>query len=77
MEEKKVLTTSADDVSDSGNNERRGGAIRIGTCSWADKSLTSSGWYPRSARSPAARLSHYARQFDTVEADTTFYAIPD
>ncbi len=77
MEGKKILAASVDAVADAENDEGRGGALRIGTCSWADKSLTSSGWYPRSARSPAARLSHYARQFDTVEADTTFYAIPD
>ena len=53
------------------------GSIRIGTCSWADRGLTVSGWYPRTARSPSGRLSYYARHFDTVEVDSTFYAIPD
>ena len=77
MEDGKTIFSSTRSAPDGGNRERPEGNIRIGTCSWADKSLTSSGWYPRSARSPAARLSHYARQFDTVEADSTFYAIPD
>jgi len=34
-------------------------------------------WYPPEASTPAARLRYYARQFDTVEADAPFYAIPD
>ncbi len=77
MEEHKSISSSAQDAPAGGDEERSGGSIRIGTCSWSDRSLTSSGWYPRSARSPAARLSYYARQFDTVEADSTFYAMPD
>lgn len=50
--------------------------IRVGTSSWADQRLLASGWYPRSANTPAGRLAHYSGHFDLVEADTTFYAIP-
>ncbi|MEV4756427.1 DUF72 domain-containing protein [Micromonospora sp. NPDC049559] len=52
------------------------GAIRVGTSSWADRSLISSGWYPRAANTPAGRLAHYAERFDLVEVDTTYYALP-
>ncbi|HPD98534.1 MAG TPA: DUF72 domain-containing protein [Synergistales bacterium] len=51
--------------------------FRIGTCSWTDRSLLSSGWYPDSARDAQSRLRHYSGFFDTVEVDSTFYAIPD
>lgn len=51
--------------------------IRIGTCSWSDRSLISSGWYPRACRDGEARLKHYAEHFTTVEVDSSFYAIPD
>jgi uncharacterized protein YecE (DUF72 family) len=48
--------------------------IRIGTCSWADESL-SKYFYPRGT--PAReRLSYYAERFDTVEVDSTFYRLP-
>lgn len=61
-------------------DDRRGGdilgEIRVGTCSWADRELRSSGWYPRNCRDAAARLGHYASFFDTVEVDSTFYAFP-
>jgi uncharacterized protein YecE (DUF72 family) len=52
--------------------------IRIGTASWADKSLIATGrFYPPDATTPAARLRHYATQFSLVEADAGFYAIPN
>ena len=48
--------------------------IRIGTCSWADESL-SRYWYPKGV--PAGeRLRYYAEHFDTVEVDSTFYRLP-
>ena len=48
--------------------------IRIGTCSWADQSL-SKFFYPKGT--PAReRLSYYAERFDTVEVDSTFYRLP-
>ncbi len=51
--------------------------IRIGTCSWTEKTLIESGeFYPREARSAEARLRYYASYFDTVEVDSTYYAIP-
>ncbi|NLO56820.1 MAG: DUF72 domain-containing protein [Thermovirga sp.] len=50
--------------------------LRVGTCSWTDRSLVGSGWYPDNARDPYSRLRHYANFFDTVEVDSTFYAIP-
>jgi len=51
-------------------------AIRVGICSWTDKTLLRSGFYPESASTPAARLSFYAGQFDIVEIDSSFYALP-
>jgi len=50
--------------------------IRIGTCSWADETLTKV-WYPRHVRSGEERLRYYAERFDTVEANSTFYRLPD
>ena len=52
------------------------GVIKVGTSSWADQSLLRSGWYPRSANTPARRLGFYASQFPLVEVDTSYYAIP-
>src|SRR6185369_15535723 len=53
------------------------GAIRIGTCSWTEKSLIESGsFYPAGVASPEQRLKFYAGHFDTVEVDSSFYAIP-
>lgn len=51
--------------------------LRVGTCSWTDRSLLSSGWYPQGARDAASKLHHYSMFFDTVEIDSTYYAIPD
>src|SRR5207253_11181778 len=54
--------------------EARVAPIRIGTCSWADQSL-SKFFYPKGT--PAReRLSYYAERFDTVEVDSTFYRLP-
>jgi len=53
------------------------GRILVGSCSWADKTLIDSGWYPPSAKSPEDRLRFYSEQFPIVEIDSTFYAIPD
>jgi uncharacterized protein YecE (DUF72 family) len=50
-------------------------AIRIGTCSWADDSLSRT-WYPRGTRSAEGRLRYYAEQFDTVEVNASFYGLP-
>jgi uncharacterized protein YecE (DUF72 family) len=48
--------------------------IRIGTCSWADESL-SKYWYPPEVKA-AERLAYYAERFDTVEVDSTYYRLP-
>jgi uncharacterized protein YecE (DUF72 family) len=50
-------------------------AIRIGTCSWADESLTRY-WYPPSVKGAEERLRYYADRFDTVEANSTYYHLP-
>ena len=52
------------------------GLIRVGTSSWTDKTLLESGWYPPEANTPEERLKHYASQFDVVEVDSTYYALP-
>jgi uncharacterized protein YecE (DUF72 family) len=49
--------------------------IRVGTCSWADESF-SKAWYPRGVKS-GERLAYYAERFDVVEANSTFYRLPD
>lgn len=50
-----------------------GHRILVGTSSWADPGFTD--WYP--AKLPARqRLAYYARHFDLVEVNTSFYAIP-
>lgn len=53
------------------------GTIRVGTCSWTDPTLVDSGrFYPDSARSAEARLQYYAGQFNIVEVDSSYYALP-
>lgn len=52
------------------------GEIKVGTSSWADRSLLASGWYPRAVNTPAGRLAYYAERFGLVEVDTTYYALP-
>jgi uncharacterized protein YecE (DUF72 family) len=52
--------------------------IRVGICSWADQALIESGgFYPKKSMSAEARLRYYARFFDTVEVNSSYYAIPD
>jgi uncharacterized protein YecE (DUF72 family) len=51
-------------------------AIRIGTCSWADESLTKY-FYPPSIKGAEERLRYYAERFDVVEANSTYYRLPD
>lgn len=49
--------------------------IRVGTCSWADESFVKA-WYPDGV--PAqSRLRHYAERFDVVEANSTYYRLPE
>jgi uncharacterized protein YecE (DUF72 family) len=50
---------------------------RVGAASWLDRALLASGrFYPRPAMSAEARLRWYARFFDTVEVNSTYYAVP-
>ncbi len=52
--------------------------IHIGTCSWTEKTLIRSGdFYPKEVKSAEERLRFYAGSFDTVEVDSSYYAIPD
>jgi uncharacterized protein YecE (DUF72 family) len=50
--------------------------VRVGTCSWVDKGLIEA-WYPPQVRDAKARLAYYAERFDVVEADSSYYAIPE
>ncbi|MEU0968149.1 DUF72 domain-containing protein [Streptomyces sp. NPDC005917] len=50
--------------------------ILVGTCSWTDRALVRSGWYPRGLRDAEGRLRHYAERFGVVEADSPYYALP-
>ncbi|MGW7103428.1 DUF72 domain-containing protein [Streptomyces sp. NPDC054838] len=52
------------------------GEMLIGTCSWTDKALIGSGWYPPGRRDPEGRLRHYAERFPVVEVDSAYYALP-
>jgi uncharacterized protein YecE (DUF72 family) len=52
--------------------------IRVGISSWLDRALLASGtFYPRKSMNAEARLRFYASAFDTVEVNSSFYAIPD
>jgi uncharacterized protein YecE (DUF72 family) len=52
------------------------GSIRVGVCSWADETLTKL-WYPKGVKSGEERLRYYAERFDVVEANSTYYRLPD
>lgn len=49
--------------------------IRVGTCSWTDRTMVAA-WYPPKVKSAEARLRYYADRFDTVEVDSTYYGLP-
>ena len=51
------------------------GEFLYGTSSWSEKSWTGV-FYPEGLP-PGAQLSHYAARFRTVEADVTYYRVPD
>jgi uncharacterized protein YecE (DUF72 family) len=51
-------------------------AIRVGTCSWADESL-SKYFYPPQVKGAEERLRYYTDRFDTVEANSTYYRLPE
>lgn len=49
---------------------------RVGTASWTDPTLLAAPFYPPAAKTAEARLRFYAQHFDTVEVDSTYYALP-
>ncbi len=52
--------------------------ILTGTCSWTEKTLLQSGeFYPGDVKTAKDRLQYYARNFNTVEVDSSYYVIPD
>ena len=51
--------------------------ILVGTCSWTDASLVKdSDFYPPLVKSAEDRLQYYQSQFDVVEVDSSYYAMP-
>jgi uncharacterized protein YecE (DUF72 family) len=57
--------------------ELDGSEVRVGTCSWTDKTLVKdTRWYPKKTMSAAERLAFYAAHFAIVEADSTYYRPP-
>lgn len=53
------------------------GEVHVGTCSWTDPTLIEDGsFYPLKTMTAEERLKFYAEHFDTVEVDSTFYALP-
>ena len=52
-------------------------SIRVGTASWTDPTLIKCKcFYPPEAKTAEQRLQFYASNFDTVEVDSTYYAMP-
>lgn len=58
-----------------GKGSQRPGKVFVGTASWSDPGFIEH-WYPKSLLA-GERLAWYARHFETVEVNSTFYAIPD
>ncbi|PYN46123.1 MAG: DUF72 domain-containing protein [Candidatus Rokuibacteriota bacterium] len=55
-----------------------GKQIRVGICAWADPALIEAGtFYPRKSMTAESRLRYYASVFDSVEVNSSYYAIPD
>jgi uncharacterized protein YecE (DUF72 family) len=52
------------------------GDVLVGACSWTDRQLVASGWYPRGRRDAEGRLRHYASRLPVVEVDSGYYALP-
>lgn len=53
------------------------GAVRIGTASWTDPTMTAGTvFYPAGYKTAEERLQYYASQFPLVEVDATYYALP-
>jgi uncharacterized protein YecE (DUF72 family) len=66
VEEPRVLWTSPAPVATE---------YRVGLCAWQDRSMLAEGrFYPRRSMGAEERLRWYARFFDAVEVNATFYA---
>jgi uncharacterized protein YecE (DUF72 family) len=53
------------------------GEIRVGTTSWAEKTLIECGrFYPPEVHTAEERLRFYASRFPVVEVDSTYYGMP-
>ncbi|GAA4785757.1 DUF72 domain-containing protein [Streptomyces ziwulingensis] len=52
------------------------GDVLVGACSWTDRQLVASGWYPRGHKDAEGRLRHYASRLPVVEVDSGYYALP-
>jgi uncharacterized protein YecE (DUF72 family) len=53
------------------------GELRVGCASWLDRALIASErFYPRRSMTAEERLRWYARFFDCVEVNATYYALP-
>jgi uncharacterized protein YecE (DUF72 family) len=50
--------------------------VLVGSCSWTDRALVGSGWYPAGRRDAEGRLRYYAERFPVVEVDASYYALP-
>ncbi len=50
--------------------------VLTGSCSWTDKTLLESGWYPKRTMSAEERLRFYSERFPLTEIDSTYYAPP-
>lgn len=69
LEDATALASRAKEPAVSGN-------VVFGTAGWTEPSLIKSHlFYPRGVSSPKARLQHYARHFDLVEVDATYYTL--
>jgi len=54
---------------------KKNSKILVGTASWSDPGFVEK-WYPKKMRA-ADRLDWYARHFEMVEVNSTFYSVPD
>ena len=52
-------------------------SFRVGTASWTDPTLLRAHFYPPAIKTAEGRLRFYAEHFDTVEVDSTYYALPN
>ncbi|HYP77021.1 MAG TPA: DUF72 domain-containing protein [Polyangiaceae bacterium] len=51
-------------------------SVAFGTANWSDPELSrGERFYPKSVKTPEARLRHYAKHFRVLEVDATFYAL--